>query len=73
MVWSAGSAKKDRFYSESEVLSVSQTVLVTGGLGFIGLNLTRELVRFGDHVVILDNLSPQIHGVLPQLHRDFLG
>jgi dTDP-L-rhamnose 4-epimerase len=51
---------------------VSQTVLVTGGLGFIGLNLTRELVRFGDHVVILDNLSPQIHGVLPQLRDPIL-
>jgi dTDP-L-rhamnose 4-epimerase len=64
--------KRDRFYLESEVLNVSQTVLVTGGLGFIGLNLTRELVRFGEHVVILDNLSPQIHGVLPQLRDPIL-
>lgn len=51
---------------------MSQTVLVTGGLGFIGLNLTRELVRFGNHVVILDNLSAQIHGVLPQLQDPIL-
>ena len=51
---------------------MSQTVLVTGGLGFIGLNLTRDLVRFGDHVVILDNLSAQIHGTLPQLQDPIL-
>ena len=31
--------------------------LVTGGAGFIGSHLTRELVARGDEVVVLDNLS----------------
>jgi nucleoside-diphosphate-sugar epimerase len=31
--------------------------LVTGGAGFIGSNTVEELVRRGNHVVVLDNLS----------------
>lgn len=38
-------------------------VLVTGGAGFIGSNLALKLAKDGYQVVILDNLSPQIHGV----------
>ena len=34
-----------------------QTVLVTGGAGAIGSNLTKELVRRGAQVIVLDNLS----------------
>jgi UDP-glucose 4-epimerase len=33
------------------------TVLVTGGAGFIGSNLVRELVALGEHVVAFDDLS----------------
>src|SRR6202034_942599 len=40
-------------------------VLITGGLGFIGLTLARTLVRRGLSVRLLDNLSPQIHGPVP--------
>src|ERR1700722_11854635 len=40
-------------------------VLITGGLGFIGLTLARNLVRRGMSVRLLDNLSPQIHGPVP--------
>jgi dTDP-L-rhamnose 4-epimerase len=43
-----------------------QKVLITGGLGFIGLALARTLVQRGLTVRLLDNLSPQIHGVLSQ-------
>ena len=36
---------------------MTRTVLITGGAGFIGSNLTRRLVRRGDEVRILDDLS----------------
>jgi dTDP-L-rhamnose 4-epimerase len=42
---------------------MAQKVLITGGLGFIGRALARTLVRQGMTVRLLDNLSPQIHGV----------
>lgn len=32
-------------------------ILVTGGAGFIGLNLCEELVKKGDYVICLDNFS----------------
>lgn len=41
-------------------------VLVTGGAGFIGSRLTRYLLAGGIRVVILDNLSKQIHGDVPK-------
>lgn len=41
---------------------MNKTVLITGGAGFIGSNLTLRLIEKGYHVTILDNLSPQIHG-----------
>lgn len=43
-------------------------ILVTGGLGFIGTNLALSLQPAGGHTVrIIDNLSPQIHGVIPMV------
>lgn len=42
-------------------------ILVTGGLGFIGQALARRLADSGHHLVLVDNLSPQIHGELPQV------
>jgi UDP-glucose 4-epimerase len=39
-------------------------VLVTGGLGFIGSNLSIELVRAGAHVTIVDNMLPRQGGNL---------
>jgi len=37
-------------------------VLITGGLGFIGSNLTRSLVKLGAKVTILDSLIPEYGG-----------
>ena len=31
--------------------------LVTGGAGFIGSNIVEELVRMGEEVIVLDDLS----------------
>ena len=40
-------------------------ILITGGLGFIGLQTASLLVEQRQPVVLLDNLSPQIHGAIP--------
>src|SRR3954464_9757945 len=40
---------------------VSETILITGGAGFIGSHLTDELLRSGWQVRALDNLEPQVH------------
>jgi len=41
-------------------------ILITGGAGFIGSRLANHLVAVGHCVTVLDNLSPQIHGVEPE-------
>lgn len=43
---------------------VGQSVLITGGLGFIGSNLARRLVDLGAHVTIVDSLIPDYGGNL---------
>jgi dTDP-L-rhamnose 4-epimerase len=43
-------------------------VVITGGLGFIGIELARKLVAADHNVTLLDNLSVQIHGELPTLN-----
>lgn len=42
-------------------------ILVTGGLGFIGLALSKRLLQRGHDVLIIDSLTPQIHGDIPQI------
>ena len=44
---------------------MNNKILITGGLGFIGLEVARHLIQEGHRVVLLDNLSSQIHGALP--------
>ncbi len=47
-------------------------ILITGGLGFIGLETARLLVERGRQVLLLDNLSAQIHGAVPHLSSQSL-
>lgn len=39
-----------------------ETILVTGGAGFIGRAVTHELLRRGNRVRVLDSLIEQVHG-----------
>jgi len=43
-------------------------VLVTGGLGFIGSSLTRQLVTLGAKVTLVDSLIPEYGGNLFNIH-----
>jgi len=46
-----------------------KNILITGGAGFIGSNLSLELIKKGYNLTILDNLSEQIHGENPKLPK----
>lgn len=45
-------------------------VLVTGGAGFIGLALCKQLHAHGDDVIVLDNFSGQVHGDNPAVSSE---
>jgi dTDP-L-rhamnose 4-epimerase len=47
-------------------------VLITGGLGFIGLELTRQLAAKNYAIRILDDLSAQVHGPVPAIDREVI-
>ncbi len=48
---------------------MKQTILVTGGMGFIGSHTTVELIEAGYNVVIVDNLSNSNIGVLDGIEK----
>jgi len=43
-----------------------KNILITGGAGFIGSHLSLKLAKEGFEVTVLDNLSKQVHGELPE-------
>ncbi len=47
-----------------ENILCNKQVIITGGLGFIGANLTRRLVDLGAHVTLVDSLIPEYGGNL---------
>lgn len=47
-------------------------VLITGGAGFIGSNLSLKLIELGHVVTVFDNLSPQVHGNNPEHSKLYL-
>ena len=51
---------------------MTQNVLITGGAGFIGSRLANFLIDRGHKVRVLDNLSSQIHGAVPESSTLFL-
>src|SRR5690606_21917667 len=46
-----------------------KNVLITGGAGFIGSNLSLKLIDKGYNVTVMDNLSEQIHGDNSELYK----
>jgi dTDP-L-rhamnose 4-epimerase len=54
-------------------IKTNDKILITGGLGFIGLEIARQLAQRRQPLVLLDNLSQQVHGALPNFSdRGFL-
>ena len=41
---------------------MGKNILVTGGAGFIGAHVSKELLSHGHRVRVLDSLVPQVHG-----------
>jgi len=52
-------------------MALTPKVLVTGGAGFIGSNLSEELIRRGARVTIVDNLVTGFEENLNEIHGDF--
>ena len=50
-----------------------KNILITGGAGFIGSNLSLKLIQKGYNITVLDNLSPQIHGDNSELFSSIKG
>src|SRR3982750_2032546 len=52
-------------------MNFTSKVLVTGGAGFIGSNLTDELIRQGARVTIIDNFATGFRENLEEIKGDF--
>ena len=47
----------------------NKKILITGGLGFIGSNLARRLVEYGNTITVVDSLIPEYGGNLRNIHE----
>ncbi|HEX2084482.1 MAG TPA: NAD-dependent epimerase/dehydratase family protein [Solirubrobacteraceae bacterium] len=54
--------KKRQSRRDAGATTSGETVLITGGAGFIGSHLGRRLLEQGHRVRALDSLLPQVHG-----------
>lgn len=54
-------------------LGRGMAILVTGGAGYIGSHMVRELCDNGENVVVLDNLSTGFRSAVPETVPFFLG
>jgi UDP-N-acetylglucosamine/UDP-N-acetyl-alpha-D-glucosaminouronate 4-epimerase len=52
-------------------MALTAKFLVTGGAGFIGSNLTEELIRQGAKVVVIDNFATGFRENLEEIRGDF--
>jgi dTDP-L-rhamnose 4-epimerase len=59
---------KKQIQKESFLMKYNK-ILITGGAGFIGSNLSLKLLEIGYQVTVLDNLSPQIHSINSPLYN----
>ena len=58
--------EKNRLGRKNNKVKMAKKILITGGAGFIGTNLSLALINKGYDITVLDNLSPQIHGENPE-------
>ena len=46
---------------------MKKQIIITGGAGFIGIHLTKKLIKNNYHVIIIDDLSNANIGILRSL------
>src|SRR5262245_41968015 len=67
---SVGAQGTNRRHRSLMRMSSRSTVLVTGGAGFIGSELVRQLAARGDRVLIVDNLVNGTHANVEEVLSD---
>ena len=51
----------------------NKNILVTGGCGFIGSEVVKQLSKLGANITIIDNLSSRSHTVIEINSKDKIG